>query len=896
MEPGARLGPYEIVAPLGAGGMGEVYRARDTRLGREVAIKVLPAEFAADPDRVARFEREARALAALSHPGILGIFDFGREGDVTYAVTELLEGEDLRARLRRERLPVRKAVEIVAAVADGLAAAHGKGIVHRDLKPENVFLTSAGHVKILDFGLARLASPLLAEAQTRLSMPPGTVAGTVLGTVGYMSPEQVRGVEADARSDIFALGCVLYETLTGRQTFKRDTAAETMAAILQEPAPEISASGVAATPELNGIVAHCLEKQPSERFQSAGDVAFALRSLATGGAPAPAAASRGATRRWLAPAVVGLAGAAAAALLLWSPWRTHATAAALAPRRIVVAAFENQTGDASLDPFGHMAADWITQGLSRIPTVETVPAGAARQAEQATLHEGTPGARGDPVRALGEATGAGIVVSGSYYLQGPTLQLQARVTDAATGALIYAVGPVSGAREVPTAALDALGQRLMGVIAARFDQSLLNPELIHPPLYEAYREYAAGLELFGQDDAQSIRHFQKAVEIDPEFAAPQVYIGYAYWNNGDYARADAIARRVNEHREKLRPLERHVLDSLRALVAGRYTEALHEFRQGEKMTPKKSPIWTHMIGWTCIGVNLPRQTVDTFAKVNPESFSEVYPSLGQWAFGVLLAAHHMLSEYERELEVADQAIRSFPELLTFRAAKVRALVALGRLDEANRVIDDSLAVPSRDMTPAGLMLSAAVELRAHGHRAAALQTAARAVDWLGSRPPSETTKDEHRVVLAAALYAAERWDEARPIYQELAARVPLTGGHGESPNAPPTPTDVSETVRVSRAIAYAGALGALAARRGDRGEALRVSAELARLDRPFLFGAHTYGRARIAALLGERQQAVDLLRESFAQGNSYGVNLHRAMDLEPLHGYAPFEELLKPKG
>ena len=881
MQPGARLGPYEIVALLGAGGMGEVYRARDTRLGREVAIKVLPAEFAADPDRVARLEREARALAALSHPAILGIFDFGREGDVTYAVTELLEGETLRDRLRRERLPVRKAVEIVAAIADGLAAAHGKGIVHRDLKPENVFLTSAGHVKILDFGLARLASPRLAEAPTRLSAPPGTAAGTVLGTVGYMSPEQVRGAEADARSDIFALGCVLYETLAGEQAFKRATAAETMAAILQEPAPEISASGVAATPELNGIVAHCLEKQPSERFQSAGDVAFALRSLA--------------------PAVVGLAGSAAVALLLWSPWRPHAAAAAFAPRRIVVAAFENQTGDASLDQFGHMAADWITQGLSRIPTVETVPTSAARQAEQATLREKAPGARPDPLRALAEATGAGIVVSGSYYVQGPTLQLQARVTDAATGALIYAVGPVSGAREVPTAALDALGQRLMGVVAARFDQSLLNAEFSRPPLYEAYREYTAGLDFFGRDDAQAIRHFQKAVEIDPEFAVPQVYIAGAYINHGDYARADAAIRRVNEHREKLRPLERHALDFFRAWLAGHWTEALQESRQVEEMMPK-SPIWTFMVGRSCLLVNLPQQTVDAFAKVSPESFSAVYPSLGQWAFSFLTAAHHMLSEYERELAVADQAIRSFPDLLTFRSDKVRALVALGRLDEASRVIDDSLAVPSRDtvawwsMTPADLMLQAAVELRAHGHRAAAQRMAARALDWLGSRPPSEKTKEEHRAVLAAAFYAAERWDEARPIYQELAARYPLTGGSGEPPDAPPERADVPETVRVRRAIGYTGALGALAARRGDRGEALRVSAELARLDRPFLFGAHTYRRACIAALLDERPQAVDLLRESFAQGRSYNEYLHRAMDLEPLHGYAPFAELLKPKG
>jgi len=548
LPPGTPLGPYQVVTLLGAGGMGEVYRARDTRLGRDVAIKVLPAEVAADPDRVARFEREAQVLAALSHPNILGIFDFGKETlslrgaagpeaiptqEITYAVTELLEGETLRERLRRERLPWRKAVEIAAAIADGLAAAHGKGIIHRDLKPDNVFITSDGRVKILDFGLARLTVSPLAEAQTFTSPPPGTLAGAVLGTVGYMAPEQVRGEPADARSDIFALGCVLYEMLAGERAFKRDTTAETMTAILREPAPEVSTSGVVATPELNRIVAHCLEKQPAERFQSASDVAFGLRSLSTGGTTTvPVPTRRFPNRALLVAAAAVLIIAAATALLLWKPWRVEQPAAALDPKRIVVAVFENQTGDKSLDPLGRMASDWITQGLSQIGAVEVVSTSAAIHAGEAAPREAGR-ERADPLHALAEHTGAGTVVSGSYYAQGQTLQFQAKVADVAQGRLIYSVEPVSGTREAPMQVLEALRQRVLGVVAAHFGSVLPLP-LMRPPLFEAYREYVAGLELFGEDYAQSVRHFERAAEIDPDFVSPQMYIAVACGNQGDY--------------------------------------------------------------------------------------------------------------------------------------------------------------------------------------------------------------------------------------------------------------------------------------------------------------------------------------------------------------------------
>jgi len=275
---GTRIGAYDILAPIGAGGMGEVYRARDGRLSRDVAIKIVPPAVAANPDLLARFEREARAVAALSHPNILSIYDFGTSDGTTFAVMELLEGQSLRARLADGALPARKAVEVAVQIARGLAAAHDKGIVHRDLKPENIFLTS-DTVKILDFGLARQAG--LSTSATTLDSPtvaPSTEPGVVLGTVGYMAPEQVRAAVSDHRTDIFGLGCVLYEMLTGRRAFSRETAAETMTAILKEDPPDPATLGINPPPAVLRTLRRCLEKRPDDRFQSSRDLAFALES------------------------------------------------------------------------------------------------------------------------------------------------------------------------------------------------------------------------------------------------------------------------------------------------------------------------------------------------------------------------------------------------------------------------------------------------------------------------------------------------------------------------------------------------------------------------------------------------------------------------------------------
>ena len=337
LTPGTKVGPYEVTTALGAGGMGEVYRAHDARLGRDVAIKVLPESVSKDPVALARFEREARAVGALSHPNIVNIFDVGSERGISYVVMELLEGETLRARLQTSvgpaqsaaksgtgsgshvGLPRKKALDVAIQMAQGLAAAHAKGIVHRDLKPENIFIAPDGRVKILDFGLARAIVPAGTNANAETVVSP-TVAmesspGMVLGTVGYMAPEQVRAQAVDHRADIFAFGAVLFEMLTGERAFAGDSAIETMSAILKGDPLEAAAATVHVTGPIEPILRHCLEKQPDERFQSARDLAFQLQAVASGtlstGSAPTMIEGRAVQRRWLLPAAVAVVALAA---------------------------------------------------------------------------------------------------------------------------------------------------------------------------------------------------------------------------------------------------------------------------------------------------------------------------------------------------------------------------------------------------------------------------------------------------------------------------------------------------------------------------------------------------------------------------------------------------------
>lgn len=890
MDIGARLGPYRVLGPLGAGGMGEVYRALDERLGREVAVKVLPPGFETDPDRLRCFAREARAAGALNHPNILVVHDLGEHAGAPFLVTELLRGETLRERLHAGPLPPRKAVETAAQIADGLAAAHERHIVHRDLKPENLFITADGVVKILDFGLARAPGTPPDAAHEAATVDAGAAVasdpGRVLGTPGYMAPEQVRGLPADHRADVFALGCVLYEMLSGRPPFARPTVADTLAAILTaDPAPwpagsgaGPSAAGAAVPSAVARTVAHCLEKRPQDRFQSARDLAFDLRAVLADsdpslGSPADgsqgqAAIRRGPRRRRPAPLLMGLiAGALAVAAAGWllrdrAPWRT----AGVEPKRIVVTILENETGDPALDPVGKMAADWITQGLLRIRGLDVVPSTSALMPSVSREPERAGSA--DPWRRLVKETGAGVVVSGAYYRQADSLQFQVKVAEAAGRRLIVALEPVAGPAAAPMQAIDLLRQRIMGAMATREEAVHFVDDPLRPPLYDAYREFIAGFELFLSDEEQALRHFQRAAELDSTFATPLMYQTYLHHLRGDHARVEECLRQLAGKRQRLSPFAGHWLDAVTAFYAHRYAESLQALRGAEALAPR-DPLVVHWIGYVATLCNRPRETLAAYGQFDAQPWGS--HQMGASWTELTCRSWHMLGEHRKELAEASRAETDFPDRLALARVRVIALAALGRIAELDEVVERSRTAAVSGTSAGDLMLEAAMELRAHGHREESLRYAREAVAWYRERRAAAPGQSDARSSLLDALRWSEQWDEAAALCREILQQ---------------TPDDA----------AALGILGAVAVRRGDGEEARRCAAALAGLAGPYLFGSATYRQACLAALQGDKPAAVELLRRAFGEGISYGLRHHREIDLEPLWDYPPFVELLKPQG
>src|SRR5512140_43290 len=483
---GTRLGPYEILSPLGAGGMGEVYRARDKKLDRNVAIKVLPESVAADPETLARFEREAKAVAALSHPNILSIFDFGTQDGVSYAVMELLEGETLRGKLDAGRVSQKQAVNYALQVAKGLSAAHEKGIVHRDLKPENLFVTEDGHLKILDFGLAKRTEQDRTDETSAPTESKLTEPGVVMGTVGYMSPEQVRGLPVDHRSDHFSFGAILYELLSGKKAFKRDTAADTMSAILKEEPPELSESGRNVSPALDRVVKHCLEKDRDNRFQSAKDIAFALREAASLSIPSPASGTSARQRIPRLPTwALALVGAVAllAALLVGDVGglRRRLSRGATVARieSIAVLPLANLSGDSQQEYFADGMTEELISDLAKIS--------ALRVTSRTSVMRYRGSSKSLP--EIAKELGVDAVVEGTVTRAGSQVKITAQLIDAVKDRHLWADSFQRELKDV-LALQGEVARAIAGEIGVRLTPQersrLADRKAVNPEAYEAY--------------------------------------------------------------------------------------------------------------------------------------------------------------------------------------------------------------------------------------------------------------------------------------------------------------------------------------------------------------------------------------------------------------------------
>jgi len=518
LREGDRLGAYEVLALIGAGGMGEVYRARDPRLNREVAIKVLPEGLASDATAHARFEREARAVAALSHPNILDIHDMGAAGDVSWLVTELLEGETLSRRLAMGALPWRKATEIARAVAEGLAAAHARGVVHRDIKPSNVFLTTDGRVKILDFGIAMFEERARTPAQRTEDL---TDSHSVVGTAGYLSPEQIRKKPVDGRSDVFSLGCVLYEMVTGRRAFPAETAPDAIVATLRSE-PADPADLVPGIPEdLRLLIVRCLEKNPERRFQSAGDLAFALKVALTG--PDVARHSSPSTTLVTTPvlpshrgrlntrAVGGLAVIATVAAGAIAAGLFHARTLRAGFGSVAVLPFANATGVADDDYLSEGMTESLINSVSRVPGVRVLARTTVYK-----FHEET-----DP-RKTGRDLSVDAVVTGRVRLQGRDLVVQAELVRVSDGAQIWGDRVTERISDAAPAAAD-LAQRLARSLRPRLTGAEEKSLEERPHDAQAWDLTLRGRHFLNrrrdEDIGRSLDLFQQAVARDPNEAA-----------------------------------------------------------------------------------------------------------------------------------------------------------------------------------------------------------------------------------------------------------------------------------------------------------------------------------------------------------------------------------------
>jgi eukaryotic-like serine/threonine-protein kinase len=512
---GARLGPYEVLAPLGAGGMGEVYRALDRRLDREVAVKVLPERLSEDPAALSRFEREAKALAALSHPNVLTILDFGLQDGIAYAVTELLEGETLRSRLMRAQISWREAAELGLALADGLAAAHSRGIVHRDLKPENVFLTWDGRAKILDFGLARreaLSVPpeeTLQKTETQMTEP-----GTVMGTVGYMSPEQVSGLPADTRSDIFSLGCVLYEMVTGTRPFSGRTGGETLAAILRDEPLDPSRSGRELPADFAGVIRHCLEKKADQRFQSARDLAFALKAT-LGSFPATPTTPRAIPRSRksvAAVAAVVLLGSLVFVVRRGIPGRA-------AIRSIAVLPFQNLSADPAQEYFVDGMTEELIANLAKIENLGVISRTSVMQYK---------GSKKD-LPQIARELNVHAIVEGSVARSGQRVRITVQLIDAATDRHLWGQSyerDMTDVLAVQSEAARSIVREIKVHVTTEEGKRLARVRPVDPEAYDAYLKGRHHQYRFTPDGYErSLEFFQRAIEEDPTYAS--AYAGMA---------------------------------------------------------------------------------------------------------------------------------------------------------------------------------------------------------------------------------------------------------------------------------------------------------------------------------------------------------------------------------
>jgi serine/threonine-protein kinase len=841
---------YAVERQIGAGGMARVYLATEQHPRRPVAIKVL------EPDIASRllydrFIREVELSSRLTHPHIVPIFAAGEVGNLLYYVMPYIEGESLRQRLLKEgALSLDDALHIALDVADALAYAHAQGVVHRDIKPENI-LVSGGHPVVADFGVARAISAA--------GGPSLTEAGHAVGSPGYMSPEQAMGIEVDARTDIYSLGCVLFELLTNQSPRRSRIGQQIDNWQTLETSGAWRGAGTGGTRAVKHAISRALAPAPQDRFATVGEFAEALGgSFHRSSLPQR---GRFASRRTWRIAVLG---AGLLVLIGGTVLLVGRRSSNLISGRVVVAAIDNRTGDTSLDNLGRMTADWVTQGLTETGLVEVVPSVTVMA---------TAG-RASGIRALGRETMARTVVSGAYYRQGDSLRFQIEIADASDGKVMRALDPVVGPVGNPLAAVERVRQRVMIALGTLFNPKLAGwgAAASQPPDYAAYQQFVEGLDRFARFDFPGARdHFDRAAAGDSTFSVALIWSAAARLNMGQHAGADSIVRRLERSHRPLAAVDRSYLAWVAGSVRGNGPAALEAARELARLAPGSDAEFLLSSG--AIAFNRPEEAIASMDRVDPDR--GLFRATYVYAWNVTTALH-LLGEHRRELQEATAGRRRAPGQLGGVAAEVRALAALGRTDELRQRLDDALQLPSQDSwTPGSVALMAAAELRTHGYPDAAREAVTRSITWYERRRAEVGREDDGGLGLALAYFEAGRLADSRQLLEGFVASPNSSGTMGR--------------------FAALGTLGAIAAREGNRVEALRFDGLLKTSPARYMLGGETYQRARILALLGDREIAVGLLQSAILQGIDF-ASLHADLAFASLREYGPFQEILKPKG
>jgi tetratricopeptide (TPR) repeat protein len=627
-----------------------------------------------------------------------------------------------------------------------------------------------------------------------------------------------------------------------------------MSAILKEEPVAVEAERTDVSPVLAQVLRRCLEKRPEDRFSSAHDLSLALQAAVSDVEVVSGRVPRLPRLRLGWRRIAGLAAATLVIAVVAIVWQvTQRTgeqpAVVLDPARVVVAEFENLTGDPSLEPIAALAADAVTQGLVELVEVEVVPA----------PDDSSPGDDA-ALRAAAREVGAGTVVAGSIYLTGNTLDLRAQVIDASSGKPVYALKPETGPREQPAEAIDRIRERVMSALMmhVRRDEYIGNP-----PLYSAYQEYMAGQTNVAVDWRATVEHLERAVELDPDFWPPQVKLVQAYFFVRDEAKLEAQREHLERNQDKLSRIDRLDWQYNEARIEGNIPEAFRISRERLTIDPRNFG-WIFVTARLAVNLNRPREALAMIGDVKELDW-DVAVTFFQNHLMITTAAraHHMLGEHEAELEVVEFGLELYPDLVGVRRDLVRALAAAGRIQDVDRMINESLGTRDEWAEPGEVMLAAATELRAHGYRDDALRVAARCADWYAG----STGEDAEPLAQFVCLWLAERRDEARALAEQAFESNPK-----------------SLSAQIFRGLAAASA--------GEREVAEAMDRRLAAFDNPYRRNAVIWSRACIAAQLGERERAVELLHE--APGRAF--ELHASPYLEPLRGYPPFEELLEPEG